>query len=98
MIKRFAPRRPASTMVTSPMMPPPMTRTAAPRGIRNVSRPARQQAVGSVIAAVIGSRPRGSAWTLRAGSATRSAKPPTRTHWAHWLTRPAAHAAHFPQP
>src|SRR5437899_486175 len=98
MINRLAPSRPASTMVTSPMMPPPITSTVAPRGILNVSRPARQQAVGSVIAAVIGSRPRGSEWTLRAGKATHSAKPPTRTHCGHWLTRPAAHSAHFPQP
>ena len=79
-------------------MPPPITSTVAPRGIGNFSRPARQHAVGSVIAAVMGSRPRGSACTARAGSATRSAKPPTRTHFGHWLTRPAAHSAHAPQP
>src|SRR5215510_5284527 len=35
---------------------------------------------------------------LRAGSATRSEKPPTRTQSGHWLTRPAAHAMHLPQP
>ena len=79
-------------------MPPPITTTVAPFGMSNISRPDRQQAAGSVSAAVTGSRPRGSGCTQCAGSATRSAKPPTRVAPAHWLMRPAAHSAHAPQP
>src|SRR4051812_8946278 len=96
--RRVAPRRLASTIVSRPMMPPPITTTVAPRGMANISRPDRQQAAGSVSAAVTGSRARGSGCTQCAGSATRSAKPPTRVAPAHWLMRPAAHSAHAPQP
>ena len=79
-------------------MPPPITTTVALRGIAYISSPERQHAAGSVSAAVTGSRPRGSGCTQWAGSATRSAKPPTRVAAGHWLIRPAPHAAHVPQP
>ena len=79
-------------------MPPPRTSTVAARGIVYISRPARQQEAGSVSAPVTGSSPAGNGWTQAAGSATRSAKPPTRVARGHWLTRPASHAVHAPQP
>ena len=80
------------------MMPPPMTTTIAPGGIRYISSPDRQQAAGSVRAAVTASRPRGRGCTQAAGSATRSAKPPMRRARGHWETRPAAQAGQAPQP
>src|SRR5262250_2131949 len=97
-IRRLAPLRLARTMVRRPMMPPPMTSTVAPRGISKVSRPARQQAAGSVRAAVTGSSPSGSGCTQLTGSATRSAKPPTRVARGHCDVRPASQAEHSPQP
>ena len=69
-------------------MPPPITTTVALRGIGNISSPERQQAAGSASAAVTGSSPWGSGCTQSTGSATRSAKPPTRVALAHWLMRP----------
>ena len=59
-------------------MPPPITSTLAPRGIGYISSPDRQHAAGSVSAAVTGSSPRGRGCSAATGSATRSAKPPTR--------------------
>ena len=42
--------------------------------------------------------PFGSGCTHITGRATRSENPPTRVQRGHWLTRPAAHSAHSPQP
>ena len=44
---------------------------------------ATRQSPGSVIAAVTGSRPRGSGCTQSSGSTTRSANPPTRVQRGH---------------
>jgi hypothetical protein len=68
-------------------MPHPITTTIAPRRIRDISSPSRQQAAGSARAAVLGSSPSGRGCTQCRGSATRSAKPPTRTACWHWLMR-----------
>ena len=85
-----APRRRASTMVRSPMMPPPITTTVASRGIVNISSPERQQD------GRLGERGGDRIEPLRQrmhavapGSAARSAKPPTRVALAHWLIRPS---------
>ncbi len=79
-------------------MPPPITSTVASRGMENISSPDRQQAAGSASAAVTGSSPRGRECAHASGSATRSAKPPTRVARGHWEMRPFAQAAHWPQP
>ena len=79
-------------------MPPPITSTLAPRGIGYISSPDRQHAAGSVSAAVTGSSPRGRGCSAATGSATRSAKPPTRVARAHCEIRPSAHSAHLPHP
>ena len=91
----------ASTAVRSGMFlrnSPASMSTVASRGIGYISRPERQHAAGSVSAAVTGSSFGGRGWTARAGRATRSLKPPTRTHFAHWLIRPIAQSRHSPQP
>jgi hypothetical protein len=79
-------------------MPPPITTTLAPFRIRAISRPSRQQDAGSASAAVVRSSPSGRGCRQWRGSATRSAKPPTRTHCAHWLTRPARQSSQTPHP
>ena len=79
-------------------MPPPITSTVASRGIRYISSPDRQQAAGSASAAVTGSSPRGRGCVQESGSATRSAKPPTRVARGHWEMRRLAQAGHWPQP
>ena len=81
---RPAPRAFARARVRSPMMPPPITTTVAPRRILAISSPSRQQAAGSARAAVARSSPSGGAGARSAGEARpapRSRRPgrPGRT-------------------
>ena len=94
--RRGAWRSPSSSR---PMMPPPSTSTVAPLGMRNVSRPARQHAAGSVIAAVTGSRTPATREPPRVGSTTRSAKPPAASEPNDSGSRGAPrHSGHSPHP
>ena len=73
-------------------MPPPITSTVAPRRIRTISSPARQQAAGSARAAVRGIEPFGQGVHAvpREDDALGEAAHPHGL--GHWLTRPARHS------
>ena len=78
--RRAAPRRLASTIVSSPMMPPPITSTVASRGIVEHLEP------GEAARGRLGERggdrvePRRQGMDARAGQRHALAKPPTRMH------------------
>ena len=88
----------AMAMVVGPMMPPPITSTVASRGIRYISSPEGRPAGGGLRRRRGDGIDRGEGCVHESGSATRSAKPPTRVARGRWEIRPFAQAAHWPQP
>ena len=91
-----APLNFANAAVIRPITPPPITRTTASSGISNISRPDRQHAEGSIIAAVCRSSPAGTSRALYSGMTAYSAMPNARNGSTQTFLSPALQPAQSP--
>jgi hypothetical protein len=102
MIFTGCPARPARSATMPPIGPHPVIATTSPGAGARRRSACKATASGSAIARCRSGTPSGAAMTLRAGSVTDSAKPPSMTSpmkpsRSHTWPNPAQHAAHFPQ-